>query len=114
MLIDLLDEIDEDFSPTNEVKDIDDLPQDNVDDPYGDDFEEAPESRAEESKEGIRQDFTSNPGSQSVQPASHNDDLINKNPDEIDEEEGLTIAENCFAKIAEKMIEKGTTVKEHY
>ena len=40
--------------------------------------------------------------------------LINKNPDEIDEEEGLTIAENCFAKIAEKMIEKGTTVKEHY
>ena len=64
VLIDLLDEIDEDFSPTNEVKDIDDLPQEDVDDPYGDDFDDAPgESRAEESKEGIRQDFTSNPGS---------------------------------------------------
>ncbi len=72
VLIDLLDVIDEDFSPNNEVKDIDDLPQEDVDDlpqedvddPYGDDFDDAPdESRAEESKEGIRQDFTSNPGS---------------------------------------------------
>lgn len=42
------------------------------------------------------------------------DDLINKDPDEIDEEEGLTIAENCFAKIAEKMLQKGTSVWEHY
>ena len=49
-----------------------------------------------------------------MQPQTKQDDLINKNPDEIDEEEGLTIAENCFAKIAEKMIEKGTTVKDHY
>ena len=49
-----------------------------------------------------------------MQPQTKQDDLIKKNPDEIDEEEGLTIAENCFAKIAEKMIEKGTTVKDHY
>lgn len=40
--------------------------------------------------------------------------MADPNADEIDEEEGLTIAENCFAKIAEKMIQKGTTVKQHY
>ena len=122
VLIDMLDEIDEDFSPNNGVHDIEDLPDNEIeqedpkesDDPYDDDFNEPVESNVEESKGELKAEVEINNGSQSVQPVSNTDDLINKSPDEIDEEEGLTIAENCFAKIAEKMIEKQTTVKQHY
>ena len=118
----MLDEIDEDFSPNNGVHDIEDLPDNEIeqedpkesDDPYDDDFNEPVESNVEESKGELKAEVEINNGSQSVQPVSNTDDLINKSPDEIDEEEGLTIAENCFAKIAEKMIEKQTTVKQHY
>lgn len=127
-LFDLLDEVSEgsDMEDLKEQSEPEAQSQPKEPSDYEDDFSkenfEKPEKYSkEEFTKDVEEDEPSKPQAESGEPQSQSlepeakptDDLLGGgSPEEIDEEEGLTIAENCFGRIASIMESKGISVKQ--
>jgi len=140
VLFTMLDEVEEDDVPVPEPSEPEESEQKETGDDYEDAFDDDEDVKDEEDemKDNVRdiddleeeedladsvKNALSQPQSQSIEPQSKGTaDLVGSGQPEseykeeapegeMDDEEGLTIAEDCFKRISELMKQKGLTVK---